>query len=315
MITSSFLLLGCLFFVFHVNAKVVGFYHVWSPNDPLLPSDVQILKDQIRTMTNTFSFHLTSDLHISLIGNSSSLSTLINHIYATTNTTIYTTNLKRLPKITFSQIPSGFEPVTIKKLWDHCITNPKDIVWYLHNKGAYHSTEGNHILRSILSQYALSSQCYNEVVAESDACGMRFTDIPHRHFPGNMWIAKCSYIRLLPDPTIGRGVPCSFGGQIVLGFYSTPCFVDPCLATGRFYIEHWLGYLVDGVMSGCLGKDLSQMKAENNSFTKDSIRCKKFQPSDLATAIGPVICARLNLKVDRKLYGTKEQHQTKSIYE
>jgi hypothetical protein len=231
-----------------------------------------------------------------------------------TNSSTHTTNTRHLPSFVFSRVSRGSEPVTIKKLWNYCLENPNDIVWYLHDKGAYHPTESNHILRSILSQNVLSSQCYDEVVSKSDACGMRFTDIPHRHFPGNMWIAKCSYIRLLPDPTIGRGVPCKQGGgQLVVGNYRTSCLNHVCLATGRFYIEHWIGYLVDGAMSDCLrdsgyiyGKELPKLKKSMGIFTRFGPQCAKFRPTNLqGIKSANHACAKMNIKFDRKLYGTK----------
>jgi hypothetical protein len=310
----------CFPFVFHVDAKVVGFYHVWSPNDPIPPHTIKILKEQSESMTNMHTFHHTSRIHVSLIGNSSSLPTTIKNMFST-----YSDNKKLVPLITYSQTPSGFESVTIKKIWDHCAIHPNDIVWYLHNKGSYHKSLGNSLLRHLLLQYVLSSQCYRQVAFRSDVCGMRFTEVPHRHFPGNMWIANCSYIKLLPDPTIGRGIPCLYGercqsgalcqdgGQIIVGNSRTPCYPSQCLATGRFYIEHWIGYLIDGVMSDCLrdtvftyGENPDQLTSANLSFVKNGPQCVVFE----RISNGPhtvSLCARINLTTDPKLYGTKAQ--------
>jgi hypothetical protein len=233
--------------------------------------------------------------------------------HSTTSTTTTTTTSKRnFPTITFSQTSIGYEPVTIKKLWDHCLANPNDIVWYLHNKGSFHPSGGNDLLRFLLLRYVLSSQCYDEVTSTRDACGMRFTDLPHRHFPGNMWIAKCSYIKLLPSPMIERGTPCNNGGKIIIGSTSTPCFAPTCLATGRFYIEHWIGFLIDGEISDCLrnakfeyGESQQELAVAMSLYYKYKPQCTQFQPTQLSNTTFSHLCSRLNLRVDPLLYGTK----------
>jgi hypothetical protein len=313
----AFIILCFLFFVFHFDAKVVGFYHVWSPNEIIPPHTIKILKEQIESMTNMHTFHRTLHLHVSLIGNSSSLPTTIKNFFTTFTTN--TADMRRLPTITYSQTPSGFEPVTIKKIWDHCAIHPNDIVWYLHNKGSFHSSLANDHLRYLLLKNVLSAQCYNEIISRSDVCGMRFTEVPHRHFPGNMWIANCSYIKLLPDPTIGRGTPCQYsipprlGAKIGVDNYQSPCSEWTCLATGRFYIEHWIGYLIDGIMSDCLGdvkyesgENYQVLKDANSSFAKIGLRCQVFHRTPRGPHIFSV-CAQINLTIDPKLYGTKAQ--------
>jgi hypothetical protein len=293
-------LLVVLFFFVNVDGRVVGFYHVWTP-DPIPHHAINILQEQIQQIIDSHAFSHTSKLHISLIGNASSLPILIQNFFYENKDT------KQMPLLTFSQTESGYEPVTVKQLWNHCHSHPNDMVWYLHNKGTFHPSVNNDLLRSLLTNVVLSSQCLDELESGSDACGMRFTNDPHRHFNGNMWIAKCSYIKLLPDPTIERGIPCEGGGQIKVGGRWTKCFYPTCIATDRYYIEHWIGYLIDGVMSDCLKSNISfkllSLIISKISFHISKLNCVRFQqPYPSSEHSG---CATMNYILDQKLYGTK----------
>jgi hypothetical protein len=83
-------------------------------------------------------------------------------------------------------------------------------------------------MRTYSTTGALSSECLN-LPDSCNVCMSRMSPVPHPHAPGNMWLARCSYIQKLLPPLQftdrmngGRGID------------------DPCIGTGRFAQEHWV---------------------------------------------------------------------------
>ena len=126
----------------------------------------------------------------------------------------------------------GTEIGTLKLLWDHC--QKKDLedgetVVYLHNKGSFHPKKENDLLRKWLTRAALSRECSN-MPSSCNVCSYRMSPLPHPHTPGNMWAAKCEYIKQLIDPT-------KFGAKMEQ-LYQTE--ENPMIGTGRYAAEHWV---------------------------------------------------------------------------
>ena len=104
------------------------------------------------------------------------------------------------------------EAVTLQDVYDYC--NSSDIaatsssnnstarVVYLHSKGSYHSQDTNHIWRRQMTDAALHPHCLNPPNDTCDVCGAQFYIKYAIMFPGNMWTAKCSYIRKLLPPNV-----------------------------------------------------------------------------------------------------------------
>eukprot|EP01105_Mastigella_eilhardi_P026491 TRINITY_DN770_c0_g1_i7.p2 TRINITY_DN770_c0_g1~~TRINITY_DN770_c0_g1_i7.p2 ORF type:complete len:227 (-),score=29.71 TRINITY_DN770_c0_g1_i7:279-887(-) len=109
-------------------------------------------------------------------------------------------------------------------------------------------------MRQACTHHVLSLGCLDQVLNRGmDTCGARFSNIPFNHFPGNMWIASCDYVRHLPDPTAPRGEPCPKGVVIDLGAGHAWCDIPVCLAGGRYRYEHWIASLTDTRVSDCMG--------------------------------------------------------------
>ena len=53
----------------------------------------------------------------------------------------------------------GNEVVTLKLLWKYCQEKPSEKVVYLHNKGSFHPSKENDLLRKWLTRAALSEEC------------------------------------------------------------------------------------------------------------------------------------------------------------
>jgi hypothetical protein len=94
---------------------------------------------------------------------------------------------------------NGTEMITLRSLWTHCKENPLDRVVYLHSKGSYTDTFENGLLRRFLTTGALSRHCAN-LPETCNVCSSRFSPLPHPHTSGNMWLARCEYVRYLMDP-------------------------------------------------------------------------------------------------------------------
>ena len=96
--------------------------------------------------------------------------------------------------------PNGNEVITLHSLWEFCKKNPQtEKVVYLHSKGSFHPSPENTILRKFLTAGALSEECAL-VGTQCNVCSTRFSPLPHPHTSGNMWLARCDYIRNLINP-------------------------------------------------------------------------------------------------------------------
>jgi len=109
---------------------------------------------------------------------------------------------------------TGNEKSTLNRLWMHCKeAPPSELVLYLHNKGAFHSSSENEWLRNLHVRSLVNTDaCYQGFVGGTDkndgttssdkcnVCSARFSPLPHYHTSGNMWMAKCGYIRDLLEP-------------------------------------------------------------------------------------------------------------------
>jgi hypothetical protein len=92
------------------------------------------------------------------------------------------------------------ELVTLHSLWQYCRIHPREKVVYLHSKGSYSNSVENMKLRKFLTTGALSAECSN-LPATCNICSSRFSPLPHPHTPGNMWLARCDYVKDLVDPS------------------------------------------------------------------------------------------------------------------
>ena len=130
------------------------------------------------------------------------------------------------------QDDEGDELGTLTLLWQHCLTTSEtdNKVIYIHNKGSLHPNKNNDVFRRFLTRGALSDECAN-MPETCNVCSSRFTPYPHPHTSGNMWAAKCDYIRKLGNPK-------EFAGK--MAGLETPAVMSYCVGKGRFASEHWV---------------------------------------------------------------------------
>ena len=126
---------------------------------------------------------------------------------------------------------AGGEEQTLRNLWEYCKANPhfNTKVAYLHSKGSYHPMPQNEKLREFLTSGALSTECAN-LPNSCNVCSSRMSPLPHPHTPGNMWLARCSYISKVFDPmSLSEG--------------KLPDYMredNACKGRGRYLMEHWV---------------------------------------------------------------------------
>ena len=108
----------------------------------------------------------------------------------------------------------GDEIDTYHALWEYCQTHPDEIVTYTHDRGSFHNTKMNEKSRRFATKSAFECRkSMIEMVNDTrtiayrigkacNVCTGKFNFLPQFHSSGNMWTAKCSYIRnLLPPKT------------------------------------------------------------------------------------------------------------------
>ena len=132
----------------------------------------------------------------------------------------------------------GNEVVILNSLWEFCRENKQvEKVVYLHDKGSFHDHERNRLLRRFLTAGALSEECASVDSDTCNVCSSRFSPLPHPHTSGNMWLARCDYIRQLKDP---------FEFEKEMNSFHNNCRGRkdrqnvPCIGRGRFSAEHWV---------------------------------------------------------------------------
>jgi hypothetical protein len=92
-------------------------------------------------------------------------------------------------------------------MYDCCLAKESELVLYLNNKGSFHPSVMNDNRRRSMTA-ALSTdhrltKMTEEDVGESstcETCSLLFDPFPGPHYPGNMWVARCSYIAKIQLP-------------------------------------------------------------------------------------------------------------------
>ncbi|KAL7432313.1 hypothetical protein ACHAXH_002531 [Discostella pseudostelligera] len=144
------------------------------------------------------------------------------------------------------------ESVTLQEIYDYC--QDDDVadarVTYLHAKGSYHQTVVNTNWRRTLTDAVVHRDCLFPPDDQCNVCGAQFYTRFATMFPGNMWTAKCSYIKQLLPPLEG-GVYDKLKNESIIKFLKyrlwgqlkTTLLKDRVdyFGLGRYRLEHWIG--------------------------------------------------------------------------
>jgi hypothetical protein len=129
----------------------------------------------------------------------------------------------------------GDEVETLELLWEHCNEHPSDKVVYIHSKGSFHYNEDNNRLRRFLTRGALSNECA-QLPDTCNVCSSRMSPMPHPHTSGNMWLARCEYVKNLPRPSKFADMMSRHVEEMHV--VTQDCW--PCFGLHRFSAEHWI---------------------------------------------------------------------------
>lgn len=178
------------------NKDVTVFYNVFIPEGENeaekqwnIKKTLEIVKEQLTVRTS--SLIANSTLYYMLIG----------------------AYVEKLPNCTNCELleyhHQGSEFIILDKLHGFCKNHTKKRVAYIHDKGSYNPSQANDLFRQMLTKSVFSDQCLLSSLQSSnatesfqcDVCSARFSTLPHFHMPGNMWVAHCSYVSKLLQPT------------------------------------------------------------------------------------------------------------------
>ena len=161
--------------------------------------------------------------------------------------------------------PHANEDATLQDIYDFCQVHSHAQVIYLHSKGTFHYPKANETFsqkkfatqdrwRQIMTQAATHEFCLDEQQhargrghQSCDTCSLVMQPLPGIHYPGNMWTAKCRYIRKL-KPALGFeydmnqvvGLLARAETQGSLGVFFYPQ-MPHLMGRHRYAFEHWLG--------------------------------------------------------------------------
>jgi hypothetical protein len=146
-----------------------------------------------------------------------------------------------------SHFDAGYEERTLEPLHQFCMQHPQKTVIYLHNKGSFHAASGQNAWRWIMTEAVVHEQCWNKTVGsdtQCDVCGLLFVPTPMLHYTGNMWMAKCSYVKKLhPMYKLVERRTVSIDKIWHMRPIVQPCFCPSAFwntGNGRYLSEHWI---------------------------------------------------------------------------
>jgi hypothetical protein len=152
----------------------------------------------------------------------------------------------------------GDEVQTLTHVHDYCLAHESELVTYFHNKGLFHPSLLNDNWRRSMTAALSSDLCLTKMVEEDlgesstcDTCSLLFDPMPGPHYPGNMWMARCSYIaKLLPLPEYQQRHKVVdnwiYHDQMPKNIFSfedggvLTHFVDSTVGRNLYESEHWL---------------------------------------------------------------------------
>jgi len=205
--------------------SLTAFYHVFqsdaSGGEALSAS---IVREQLAVATSSVGFGLVQKLNFIFVGpDHSGVPALINCSVC-----------RQL-----EHRAAGSEALTLQHVFDHCVQNPSGRVLYMHSKGSFHNTPENVVFRRFITKGAWSDACQNMPQACS-ACASRFSPLPHQHFPGNIWVARCEYVSRLIPPVQMEAAMERVATTAAAAQWSDMLKNPEWFGRGRFSSEHWL---------------------------------------------------------------------------
>ena len=144
--------------------------------------------------------------------------------------------------IKLMQKPSRWEESTLGPLYEFCQQNTDHTVIYLHSKGTLNSImKVNHPFRKLLTLAALSDECYDGLHSlKCNICSARFTPVPVWHNSGNMWITKCSFVKMHYPIMEYEPKVRELSTYYLNNLTNYTDYPEWAVGIGRFANEHWI---------------------------------------------------------------------------
>jgi len=145
------------------------------------------------------------------------------------------------------------ESVTLEDIHNFCRQTDTDEgtrVTYIHSKGSYHQTQVNMNWRREMTNSVLHPDCQYPPDDSCDVCGASFYTRFSTIYPGNMWAARCSYVKKLLSPREGGEYDdkkiesvAKFLKYRLWGQLRSTLLEDRIdyFGLGRYRLEHWIG--------------------------------------------------------------------------
>jgi len=232
------------------DTTVILFYNLYIPHEKeAVHHVIEVVNEQLGQVTDSLQ-KLKADkrgavLYYNLIGNEvafpeEKMQALCNELSS---------------KLTCKQIgyyTTASESVTLQDMYDYCqrdeVANAR--VTYLHAKGSYHQTLVNTNWRRTLTDAVIHEDCLFPPDDKCNVCGAQFYTRFATMFPGNMFTAKCSYVKKLLPPLEGGEYDrlkhesvVKFLKYRLWGQLNTTLLEDRVdyFGLGRYRLEHWIG--------------------------------------------------------------------------
>ena len=268
------------------DTTVILFYNLFIPNESeAVQHVIEVVNEQLGQVAKSLQ-KLEKDkrgaiLYYNLIGN--------DHAFPEEKMKALCSKLSS--QLSCKQIgfyKTASESVTLQDMHDYCqrdeVANVR--VTYLHAKGSYHQTLVNTNWRRALTDAVVHHDCLFPPDDQCNVCGAQFYTRFALMFPGNMFTAKCSYVKKLIPPLEG-GEYGRLKEQSIIKFLkyrlwgqlNTTLLDDRVdyFGLGRYQLEHWIGSHPD--IRPC---DLHRIGTNLETMITGSIK-----PDDYKWGMGP----------------------------
>jgi hypothetical protein len=197
---------------------------------------IWIMKEQLRQLSNSYANQKEQKLSV-----------FVNTIGSPVQ--LNETCPDSLNCIHMDHYTQAFEEVTLHRVHEYCVANPDKKVIYIHSKGSYNARSGNNdYWRRHMTMIVSRQECLeppNDI--QCDVCGLYFAPVPWFHYPGNMFSAKCSYVKnLLPIEEfririndMAEKLRRHKNESLIL--FNMWDDIDAYLGLDRYSSEHWVG--------------------------------------------------------------------------
>jgi hypothetical protein len=238
--------------------KLQAFYNMFIPhsNETVSPVIRDMISEQLKQMLESFAasaFDLV--IHVVSLGHVVVDDAWVQDLCASVMSSSTTTSSNKFQCVLVAQFPQGDEVQTLTHVHDYCRTHESELVLYFHNKGSFHPSTMNDNWRRAITAALSSDLCLTKMTepdrgeaSSCDTCSMLFDPLPGPHYPGNMWVARCSYIaKLLPLPeyqqrhqVVDNWIQDQIAKNIFVDDGVLLFFWETSLGRNRFESEHWL---------------------------------------------------------------------------